>query len=123
MFTAWYELNLYKLLQVILVFEGLNMFCIQTFLRTEDFCRQILYMDKYGDFVERKGSWNVPTSNCPLTRKLDVQNIRNYREGHCCAAQLVCRVVLLSTTNPDIFHHSLVTSVMFCLVQPLNILL
>jgi len=97
------------------------MFCIQIFLRTEDLCRQILHMGKYGDFIERKGPRNVPTSNCPLTCKVDVQNITNYRKGHCYAAQLACHVVLLSTTKPDIFHHSVVTSVTFCLVQPLNI--
>lgn len=51
----------------------------------------------------------MPTSNCALTLKVDVQNITNYRKGHCYAAQLVCHVVLLSTTKPAIFHHSLVT--------------
>jgi hypothetical protein len=62
------------------------MFCIQIFLRTGDLCRQML---KYGDFIERKGPWNVPTSNCPLNWKVDMQNITNYRKGPCYSAQLV----------------------------------
>lgn len=97
------------------------MFCIQIFLRTGNLCRQILYMGKYGDFIERKGPRNVPITNCPLTGKEDVQNITNCRKGHCYTAQLVCHVVLISTTKPDIFHHSLVISLMFCLAPPLNI--